>query len=93
MDVIYVPSTRFQTLIELLPGGMNGGYKAATASKDINFLLMHPKSVVQAAKTARGKFINADENQTVDSHQFLFRIYHDAYVIEPLKDGVYVCTK
>jgi hypothetical protein len=93
MDVIYVPSTRFQTVIQLEPGDTAWGYKAGAGSKDINFMLMHPKSVVQAAKTARGKFIKADENQTVDSDEFLFRIFHDAFVIEALADGVYANTK
>jgi hypothetical protein len=53
-------------------------------------MLIYPQSVIQASKTARGKFISADENHNLDSHEFHFRIFHDAKVIEPLKDGVYV---
>jgi len=92
LEIVYVPNKRFQTLIELKDGANNEwGYVVDPASTPINFMLMQPKCVVQAAKTAKGKFISADEPaSTVDSHQFLFRIFHDAFVIERLKDGVYV---
>jgi hypothetical protein len=94
MEIVYVPSKRFKTVIELLPGEDDQwGYKAGTGSKDINFLLMEPGCVVQASKTAKGKFISADNNPNVDSHQFCFRVFHDAFVIEPLKDGVYASVK
>jgi hypothetical protein len=94
MEIIYVPKKRFQTLIELKAGSDNEfGYVVDPASKNINFILMQPKCVVQAAKTARGKFVSADESQNVDSHQFMFRIFHDAFVVDRLKDGVYVHTR
>jgi len=90
MEIVYVPNKRFQTLIELNSGENNEwGYKIDPASKPINFILMYTRSVIQASKTAKGKFISADENPNVDSHQFAFRIFHDAYVIDKLKDGVY----
>jgi hypothetical protein len=91
MDIIYVPNKRFQTLIELNDGADDEwGYKVDPASESIGFMLLQPKCVVQAAKTAKGKFISADEPANeVDSHKFLFRIYHDAFVVGKLKDGVY----
>jgi len=94
LQIVYVPNKRFQTLIELNSGENNQwGYKIDPASQDINFILMYPRAVIQASKTAKGKFINADENPNVDSHQFAFRIFHDAFVIEKLKDGVYASIK
>jgi len=90
MTVVYVPNKRFQSLIELNSGENNEwGYKIDEDSQAINFILMYPRSVIQASKTAKGKFISADENPNVDSHQFAFRIFHDAFVIDKLKDGVY----
>ncbi|MCL2174577.1 MAG: hypothetical protein FWB73_00900 [Treponema sp.] len=93
MEIIYVPNKRFQTLIELNSGANDQwGYKVDANSKSINFILMYTRAVVQASKTAKGKFISADENPNVDSHQFAFRIFHDAFVIDKLKDGVYAHT-
>jgi hypothetical protein len=95
MRIVYVPSNRFQTKIMLKSGeDSEWGYEADPTSVDINFMLLYPKLVVQAAKVANGKFISADDpGNEIDSHKFLFRIYHDAFVIDPLKDGVYVHTK
>ena len=94
LQIVYVPNKRFQTLIELNSGENDQwGYKIDPTSKSINFMLLYPKSVVQASKTARGKFISADENQRVDSHEFQFRVFHDAFVIDKLKDGVCVNAK
>lgn len=93
MEIVYVPNKRFQTLIELNSGANDQwGYKIDPASKSINFILMYTRAVVQASKTAKGKFISADENPNVDSHQFAFRIFHDAFVIDKIKDGVYAHT-
>jgi len=94
LEILYVPKKRFKTLIELNSGEDNQwGFTTPAGAVDINFILMQPKSVVQASKTARGKFITADENQRVDSNEFQFRVYHDAFVIERLKDGVYASVR
>jgi len=90
MEIVYVPSKRMQTIIELKSGANDEwGFEAAAASKAINFILLEPKSVVQASKTAKGKFISADTNPNLDSNEFHFRVFHDAFVIQELKDGVY----
>ena len=94
MDIVYVPNSRFKTIIELNSGESDQwGFKPGTDAQDINFMLLYPQSLVQAAKTAKGKFFTADENPNVDSHIFAFRIFHDAYVVEKLKDGVYASIK
>ena len=94
LDLTFIPQKRFKTLIELNSGEDNHwGFTTPAGAKDINFIIIQPKCVVQASKTARGKFISADENQRVDSNEFQFRIYHDAFVIDRLKDGVYASAK
>jgi len=91
LQIVYVPSKRFNTLIKLNSGASNQwGYTVDDDSKEINFMLMYPRAVIQANKTAKAKFFTADENQTADSALFQFRIFHDAFVIDELKDGVYV---
>jgi len=94
MEILYVPSSRFKTIIELNSGENDQwGFKPGTDAQDINFMLLYPQSLVQAAKTAKGKFFSADENPNLDSHTFAFRIFHDAYVVDKLKDGVCVNIK
>jgi hypothetical protein len=90
MEIMYVPSSRFYSEVTLNSGaGDQWGYAKEADAVGVNFLLLYPQSLIQASKTARGKFISADENPNLDSHEFHFRIFHDAKVIEPLKDGVY----
>jgi hypothetical protein len=94
MTIVYVPNKRMQTLIELNSGENDKwGYSIVDGSQSINFLLMYPQSVIQATRTANPKFVSADDNINVDSHTFAFRIFHDAYVIDRLKDGVYASVK
>jgi len=91
LQIVYVPSKRFNTLIKLNTGANNEwGYDVDDDSKEINFMLMYPRAVIQASKTAKAKFFTVEENQTADSALFQFRIFHDAFVIPELKDGVYV---
>ena len=94
LQIVYVPSKRFKTLIELNPGENDTwGFSTPTGAQDINFMLMYPRSVIQATKTAKAKFFTADENQRADSSLFQFRIFHDCEVISERKEGVYVSTK
>jgi hypothetical protein len=94
LTVLFVPKKRFKTLIELNSGENNEfGFTTPEGAQDINFMIIYPQSVIQASKTAKGKFISADENQRVDSNEFQFRVYHDSYVIDKVKDGVYVSVK
>lgn len=63
------------------------------AGADINFMLVHGADVMQAVKFAMPKVFTPDENQDKDMWKFQIRIYHDAYVYDNKKVGVYVHTK
>lgn len=92
MEIIYVPPNRFHDEITLNSGDSDQwGY--VPGGNEINFMLLYPKAVVQAWKANKVKFIDADDNQTVDSHEFQFRFLHDASVIDHYKDGVYSSIK
>ena len=93
MDVIMVPQTRFYTAISLDAGaGVDaGGY--AKSGHDINFIMLHPSSVLQVAKHASLKVFEPDENQTSDGYLAQYRIYHDAFVYDNKKKGIYLHSK
>lgn len=95
MPIIFVPKTRFYTALTLNSGaGDSWGYaKAATSGKDINFMMIYPQSILQVVKFSLPKIFTPDQNQQMDAWKFQFREYHDAFVYENKKAGVYLNAK
>ena len=91
MKIIYVPKTRFYTKITLNDGSSAWGYaKDGTDGKAINFMMIHQTAVVQANKFAMPKIFTPDENQKMDAWLFQFRLYHDCFVYDNKKKGIYL---
>ena len=96
MDVVMVPQTRFYKGVTLNDGATvdAGGYaKTAETGKDINFMVIHPSSVIQVVKHDSLKVFAPDENQTTDGWLIQYRIYHDAFVQANKLAGVYAHVK
>ena len=95
--VVKVPQSRFYTAIELNDGTTEGetagGYKKATAGKDINFMIIQKSAVIQYPKHTVNKVISPEENQTDDSWMFFFRAYGLADVYENKVAGIYLHHK
>lgn len=92
MEVIMVPQTRFYKGITLDDGSSSsaGGFtKTSSTGRDINFLMVHPMSVLQATKLAQLKIFDPDVNQDMDGWKIQHRLYHDAFVYENKVKGVY----
>lgn len=92
VEVIPVPLTRFYKGITLNDGSVSstGGYsKTSSTGRDINFMLMHPSSVLQVTKLADLKVFAPQENQTADAWLFQYRLYHDAFVYDNKVTGIY----
>ena len=92
MPVIMVPQTRFYKGITLDAGAAadEGGYtKTATTGRDINFLMVHPSSVLQIQKHANLKLFDPDTNQDKDGWKVQYRLYHDAFVYDNKVDAIY----
>lgn len=91
MRVIRVPSARFNTAITLNAPALAtdaGGY---TATGDaINFMIVHPSAVIQVVKHLDPKVISPAVNQTADGWLLNYRIYHDLFVLDNKKKGIYV---
>ena len=91
MKIIYVPKTRFYTKITLNDGSSAWGYtKDNTDGKAINFMMVHPSAVVQTKKFSLPKIFTPDENQKMDAWLFQFRLYHDCFVYDNKKSGIYL---
>ena len=95
VPVIVVPQDRFYTGIELLPGTGEDqfGYKKAADAKEINFILMDKSASVNIGKLSMLKYFSPDVNQKKDAHQWDYRLYHESFVFDNKKDGIYVHTK
>lgn len=93
IPIIYVVPTRFYTKITLNSGATEYGYAKAADGAEINFMLVHTPDIMQAVKFAMPKVFTPDENQDKDMWKFQLRIYHDAYIYDNKKVGVYVHHK
>lgn len=92
IPITYVVPTRFYDKITLNSGATSFGYAKAEDGVDINFMLVHTPDVMQCVKFAMPKVFTPDENQEKDMWKFQLRIYHDAYIYDNKKVGVY-CHK
>lgn len=93
MVVKYVPKGRFFTKATINDGSANWGFAKASDGEDINFMIIYPPSVVQVKKIVIPKIFTPDQNQDKDAWKFQFRLYHDAFVLDNKKAGVYLHTK
>ncbi len=96
MPIAKVPQTRFYTAVDTLSGKDGeaaGGYVKAADAKDINFMIIDRASVIQLIKHGKIRVFDPDTNQSADAYKVDYRIYHDAWVLENKKNGIYCHTK
>lgn len=93
MVVKYVPKGRFYTKVTINDGTTDWGFSKASDGKDINFMVVYPPSVIQVKKVVIPKIFTPDQNQDKDAWKFQFRLYHDAFVLDSKKKGVYLHSK
>ena len=96
MPVQKVPQTRFYTAIALndgkASGQTEGGYKKADGAVDVNFMIIDRSAVVQLMKHGKIRVFDPDTNQSADAYKIDYRVYHDAWVLENKKKGIF-CHK
>ena len=88
MPIVKVPQTRFYTAVTL-----GDGYAKAADAKDINFMIVDRASVIQLIKHGKIRVFDPDTNQSADAYKVDYRIYHDAWVLDNKKNGIYCHTK
>lgn len=92
MPIILVPQARFYKGVTFDAGSTTaaGGFaKTGSTGRDINFMLVHPPSVIQVKKHDNLKIFTPDENQDKDGWKVQYRIYHDAFVLDNRVKGIY----
>jgi hypothetical protein len=96
-SITKVSSARFYTAIDLLDGKTSGeekgGFKKATAGKDINFLIVEKSAVLQFTKHNVNKAIPPEDNPDADAWIFNFREYGLTDVYKNKTAGVYLHHK
>ena len=96
MPIAKVPQSRFYTAVNTLSGKDGeaaGGFAKAEGAKDINFMIIDRASVVQLVKHGKIRVFDPDTNQSADAYKVDYRIYHDAWVLDNKKNGIYCHTK
>lgn len=93
--LIVVPQDRFYSGITLLPGDAenNFGYEKSADAADLNFILMDRAACVNITKLNMLKLFTPDENQKLDAWQWDYRLYHETFVFNNKKPGIYVHKK
>ena len=96
MPIAKVPQSRFYTAVTTLSGKdaeAAGGFAKAEGAKDINFMIIDRASVIQLIKHGKIRVFDPDTNQSADAYKVDYRIYHDAWVLDNKKNGIYCHTK
>ena len=81
--IIKVPQTRFYSAISL------GGYTKAATGKNLNFMIIQPRAVLQYTKHAVNKIITPEANQSSDSWMFFYRAYGISEAYDNKVKGIY----
>lgn len=87
-EIIAVPSNRFRTNIKLL----NGGYGWGENAKNINFIVCAKGAVFHVTKYDKVRVFNPSVVQDFDGYKVNIRVYHDVFVPENKRPGVYACV-
>lgn len=88
-DIIAVPANRFRTLIQL--NGDNG-YSWQTGSQKIDFIVVAKSAVAHVTKYDKVKVFGPEVVQDFDGYKVNIRIYHDVFVPDNKRIGIYVHT-
>ena len=89
--LITVPNSRFRTMIKLLDTG-SGGYDWEAGSQQIDFIVCDPSKVAHVVKYEHVKTFGPGVVQDFDGYKVNVRIYHDLFVLDNKRVGVYVHT-
>lgn len=86
IPIIKVPQNRFYSAITL----GEDGYTKSEGASDVNFIVMDKAASYNFVKLNIAKLFTPDENQRIDKWQWDFRLYHDTFVLDNKKGGIYV---
>lgn len=92
--IVKVPQTRFYTAIDLHDGTTGGeeagGYVKDAAGLNINFMIIHPKAVLQIQKHKINKLFTPDVNQSADAWLLDYRLVNLSDAYDNKVNGIYL---
>lgn len=84
IPILGVPSARMKTAYVFNDGKTAsqeaGGFKADTAAKDINWIIMPQSAPIAVSKTDKVRVFTPDLNQKADAWKIDYRKYHDLWI-------------
>lgn len=84
IPILGVPSARMKTAYVFNDGKtanqQAGGFKADTAAKDINWIVMPQRAPIAVSKTDKVRVFSPDINQKADAWKIDYRKYHDLWI-------------
>ena len=84
IPILGVPSARMKTAYVFNDGKTAsqeaGGFKADTAAKDINWIVMPQRAPIAVSKTDKVRVFAPDINQKADAWKIDYRKYHDLWI-------------
>lgn len=84
IPILGVPSARMKTAYVFNDGKtanqQEGGFKADTAAKDINWIIMPQRAPIAVSKTDKVRVFTPDINQKADAWKIDYRKYHDLWI-------------
>lgn len=88
-DIIAVPANRFRTLIQL---NGDSGYSWKSGSQKIDFIVVAKSAVAHVTKYDKVKVFGPEVVQDFDGYKVNIRVYHDVFVPDNKRVGIYVHT-
>lgn len=88
-EIIAVPANRFRTLIQL---NGDSGYSWKTGSQKIDFIVVAKSAVAHVTKYDKVKVFGPEVVQDFDGYKVNIRVYHDVFVPDNKRVGIYVHT-
>ncbi|MDP4092591.1 MAG: hypothetical protein Q8920_04450 [Bacillota bacterium] len=97
IPLIKVPSARMKTAYTFYDGETegqeDGGFVPAAGAKKINWIISARKSAIGVTKAEKPRIFDPDTNQKADAWKIDYRRYHDLFIPDNAKDGLYVCVE
>lgn len=88
-EIIAVPANRFRTLIQL---NGDSGYSWQSGSQKIDFIVVAKSAVAHVTKYDKVKVFGPEVVQDFDGYKVNIRVYHDVFVPDNKRVGIYVHT-
>ena len=91
MRIIRVPAARVNTAITLnAPTASNGVGGYSQTGNAIHFMIVHPSAVLKVLKHRVSRVFTPAQNMEADAYRVNFRVYHDVFVKDNKKSGIYL---